>query len=174
MKKGLGLLSMVLVSLLVGCASHSYRSPSVSVVSDPVGPNMTDEQSKALLGELKVYSKFAEERDGQNMAAQGMPVWYQHTDYGIYRLDGSFVKEVPNSSGHYSESAHKVELRPGKYFIKARAHGYDWIEVPITMYAGRLTMVHLDGNWNPPPDASAQEVVTLPDGMPIGYRARPM
>jgi hypothetical protein len=125
----------------------------------------------AASGELQVYSKTEESRDSGNQAAQGMPVWYEHTDYGIYDAGGNFLREVLNSRGHYSRSPEVVILPAGKYMVKAQARGYFWVKVPLTVEAGERTVIHLDGDWTPPVETPKAELVTLPDGKPVGLRA---
>jgi hypothetical protein len=37
---------------------------------------------------------------------------------------------------------------------------------------GRTTRIHLDNDWKIPSDAPKSELVTMPDGNPVGWRAK--
>ena len=66
------------------------------------------------------------------------------------------------------------ELLPaGKYVVQARAKGYGnvWIEVPVIIRGGQTTQVHLDNEWMVPADISKTELVRIPNGYPVGWRA---
>ncbi len=164
MKKVLFILSTGLLSLMMGCVSKS-------IALGPVGPNPDGSQREASTGSLQVFSRMDVQQDDQNQAGDGTPVWHQYTEYNVYNLDGKLVKRVVNSAGHYSERAEVVALPPGKYLVKAQAKDYFWVEVPVTIERGRTTRVHLDENWKPPAETAKKDVVTGPDGNPIGWRA---
>jgi len=158
------LLGTGLVSLVVGCSS-------VPVALAPVGPNPAGSERIAAKGELEVYSSLAEQSDNQNQANNYDPVWYQHTNYRIYNLSGKLVKYVDNTMGHYEQTPRRVALPAGRYFVKAQAKDYLRVEVPVTIEQGRTTRVHLDDNWKLPADTPKREVVSLPNGHPVGWRA---
>jgi hypothetical protein len=164
MKNFLILLGIGLISLLVGCST-------TAVVLAPVGPDPVGTESMASTGSLEVFSRFAKQRDDQSQGGDGMPGWYQHTDYSIYDLQGKPVKHVDNSTGHYAEVPERVALPAGRYFVKAQAKDYFWVKVPVTIERGRTTGVHLDDKWKPPTDAPKTELVTTPKGNPVGWRS---
>jgi hypothetical protein len=157
-------LCLGLISLLAGCSTPS-------VVLAPVGPNPIGTGSMASTGSLEVFSRLAKQRDDQSQGGDGMPRWYQHTDYSIYDSQGNPVKRVGNSTGHYAEAPDQVTLPAGRYLVKAQAEDYSWIKVPVTIERGRTTGVHLDGKWKPPADAPKTAVVSMPNGYPVGWRA---
>jgi hypothetical protein len=39
----------------------------------------------------------------------------------------------------------------------------------VVIKAGRTTRVHLDDKWQPPADTPKDELVTMPDGKPVGW-----
>ncbi len=157
------LLGTGLVSLLIGCSS-------TPIALAPVGPNPVGGETIGSQGELQVFSSLVEQSDDQNQGSED-PVWYQHTDYRIYDLHGKLVKRVANTIGHYEQAARRVVLPTGRYLVKAQAKDYLWVEVPVTIEPGRTTRVHLDDNWKLPADAPKRELVSMPNGNPVGWRA---
>jgi hypothetical protein len=152
-----------LVSLLTGCSS-------TPVVLAPVGPNPVGGERAASTGELQVFSSLTEQSDDQNQGSED-PVWRQHTDYRIYSLQGKLVKRVDNTIGHFEEAPRRVALPAGQYLVKAQAMDYLWVEVPVTIERGRTTRVHLDDNWKLSADTPKNELVSMPNGKPAGWRA---
>jgi len=158
MKKGYFLLGASLVALLVGCAT-------TPVALAPVGPNPADAGGKAAKGGLQVFSRLVGRSEGNN------PAWYQHTDYYIYDLHGKRVRHVDNTIGYYAKTPRRVTLPVGKYLVKAQANDYFWVSVPVTIERGQTTRVHLDDNWTPPADTPKTDLVSLPNGNPVGWQA---
>jgi hypothetical protein len=156
-------LGVGLVSLLVGCAS-------TPVVFAPVGPDPVGIPVIASQGELQVYSSLAEQSDDQNQGGNN-PVWFQHTDYRIYDSRANLVRRVDNTIGHYDTAPRLVPLPPGTYLVKARAENYLPVVVPVTVVPGRTTRVYLDDQWQLPADTPKKELVSLPDGSPVGWCA---
>jgi hypothetical protein len=157
------LLGAGLISMLVGCAS-------TPVAVAPVGPNPAGAKSLASQSGLQVFSSLAEQSDDQNQGDND-DAWYQHTDYYIYDLHHRLIKHVDNTIGHYEKAPRLVTLPPGKYLVKAQAKDYFWVNVPVTIKRGRTTRVHLDQDWQIPTYAAKTDVVSLPDGNPVGWRA---
>jgi hypothetical protein len=149
---------------LAGCVT----SP---VVLAPVGPNPVGRESVASMGALQVFSSKDAQSDDQNQAGDGEPFWYQHSEYSIYDLHGKRLKHVDNVTGHYSETPKRIALPVGKYLVKAQAKDYSWVKVPVMIERGRTTRVHLDDNWKPAADAPKQELITMPNGNSVGWRA---
>jgi hypothetical protein len=148
------------VSLLIGCAS-------TPVALAPVGPNPVGSESMAPEGGLQVFSSLVGRSEGDN------PTWYQHTDYYVYDLHGKLVKHVDNATGYYAEAPRRVTLPAGRYLVKAQANDYFWVEVPVTIERGQTTRVHLDDNWKLPAQTPKTELVSLPNGNPVGWHAEP-
>jgi hypothetical protein len=158
------LMGATLASVLAGCST-------VPLVTAPVGPNPLGSASEVSTGILQVFSRVGEQSDDQNQGEDDSPFWHQHTDYTICHLDGKLVKRVGNTIGHYAEAPAPVVLPAGRYLVKAQADDYSWLELPVEIKPGRTTRVHLDDKWNLPPETPKSELVTLPDGNPVGWRA---
>jgi hypothetical protein len=43
--------------------------------------------------------------------------------------------------------------------------------VPVEIKRGRLTRVHLDDEWHPPAMSSKTELVSMPEGQLVGWKA---
>jgi hypothetical protein len=165
MKRNLFLLGAGLVALLAGCSS-------TPVALAPVGPNPYGVESKSIDGQLQVFTRLALQNDDQEQGGQdnGSPAWYQHTGYTIYNMDGTRVKHVGNTSGHYDQTPRPIALLPGKYLVKARSKDYLEVIVPVVIQSGRTTRVHLDDKWKPAFETPETQLVTLPDGNLVGWR----
>lgn len=158
MKSIFVLLGTGLISLLVGCSS-------TLVVLAPVGPNPVGVESMVSQGKLQVFSDLVGRTEGDN------PTWYQHTAYYIYDLHGKMVRHVDNTIGRYEQAPCQVALPAGRYLVKAKANDFLWAAVPVTIERGRMTKVHLAENWKPPLNTPKRELVSMPNGNPIGWRA---
>jgi hypothetical protein len=158
MKSVYCLLGTGLVLALVGCSS-------TPVALAPVGPDPVGSERMASEGELQVFSSLLGRSEGDN------PTWYQHSDYYIYDLRGMLVKQVDNAIAHYATAPRPVALPTGRYLVKAQAEDYFRVEVPVTIERGRTTKVHLDDNWKLPPDTPKSQLVCMPNGNPVGWRA---
>lgn len=153
-----------LVLSFVGCAS-------TPVAVAPVGPNSFGIATASSQGELEVYSSLSQQCDSQSENEGGNPIWYQHSNYSIYNKDGRLLERIINSVGHYDTDPRPVVLPPGQYIVKARATDYFWVRVPVTIERGRTTRVHLDDDWKSPTDSQKSDLVILPNGNPVGWRA---
>jgi hypothetical protein len=153
-------LGIAMISLLGGCAS-------TPVVLAPVGPNPLSHSGVNSRGQLLVYSAWQGHGEGNN------PCYYQHSNYYIYQPSGKLVRHVENIVGHYDQSPRTELLPAGKYVVQARAKGYGnvWIEVPVIIRGGQTTKIHLDNEWMVPADISKTELVSTPNGYPVGWRA---
>jgi hypothetical protein len=141
------------------------------VVLAPVGPNPDGHFNNDRRGDLQVFTRMVEQNDDQNQGGDGTSDWQQHTDYNIYDLHGKPVKHVANATGHYAETPERIVLPAGRYLVKAEAKDHFWVKVPVTIDIGRTTRVHLDDNWKPPGNAPKGDLVTMPSGSPVGWRA---
>jgi hypothetical protein len=160
MKNILFLLGTGVVTLMTGCAS-------TRVALAPVGPDPVGANSLGVQGGLQVFSGLVGRSEGNN------PNWYQHTDYYVYDLHGKLVKHVNNTIGYYASAPRQVTLPVGRYLVKARANDYFWVSVPVIIESGQTTRVHLDDNWKLPANARRTELVSLPNGNPVGWQAEP-
>ena len=82
------------------------------------------------------------------------------------------MKHVGNAIGRYEQAPLEVALQPGNYIVRSRANDYLRVEVPVIIERGRTTRVHLDGDWKYPAGTQMRELVSLPDGNPVGWRAK--
>jgi hypothetical protein len=149
---------------LAGCAT-------APVVLAPVGPNPAGGERAASTGSLQVFSRMVQQSDDQNLGGDGVSVWYQHADYDIYNARGQRVKHVDNSAGHYETAPRIVNLPPGSYMVAAEAEDAVRVRVPVKIERGRTSRIHLDDNWKPPATAPRDELVNMPSGSPVGWRA---
>ena len=160
--KGIPLfLTATVISILCGCSS-------TPVALAPVGPNPNGLLSTDTTGQLEVYSALQKCRDGNEFDTN--PLWYQHTDYVVCDQNGKAIRHVSNSVGHYAQRPRSIRLPPGQYLVKAQAKDYLIAVVPVVIEPGRTTRVHLDAKWRPPAAVSKNEIVSSPDGNPIGWR----
>ena len=137
----------------------------------PVGPNPASGRERmSAAGELQVFSRWEEESDNQNQGSTD-PVWHQHADYKVYDAHGKLLLRVDNTTGHYEPAPRRVALPPGQYLVRVPAQGYLQVDVPVTIERGRLTRVHLDEKWKLPPATPRTEVVSTPNGQPVGWNA---
>jgi hypothetical protein len=162
MKKIPVILGTALTSLLLGCAS-------TPVALAPVGPNPSGRASMAATGQLEVFSALQTRHDGNEYDPN--PAWHQHTDYTVYDSAGKRVRHVFNTVGHYEETPNVITLPAGSYVVMARAQGLLRVQVPVVIVGGRMTHVHLDAKWNIPTDTPKTELVQIPGGYPVGWRA---
>jgi hypothetical protein len=151
-----------IASLLLGCST-------TPVALAPVGPNPTRAANMSANGQLEVYSALQTQRDGNEYDPD--PAWYQHTDYMVYDLNGKRVRHVFNTVGHYEEAPNVITLPAGSYLVAARAQGLLQVKVPVVIESGRTTRVHLDAKWRVPAGTSKGELVEIPGGYPVGWRA---
>jgi hypothetical protein len=159
--------SLIVVSSTAVCLLGCSSTP---VAVAPIGPNPVGSERLASTGELEVFSNLAEQSDNENQGSRD-PAWYQHSDYNIYNLQGKLVKHVDNSVGHYEQAPRRVALPAGRYLVKAQAKDYLQVEVPVTIQRGRTTRIHLDDHWKLPADTPTRELVSLPNGFPVGWRS---
>ncbi len=158
MKRISFLMGLGLSALWFGCAS-------APVVVATVGPNPAGLDHHARDGQLQVFSDLVGRTEGDN------PTWYQHKDYTIYDQQGRRVEHVRNTVGYYARRPNLISLPPGKYVVRAEAKDYLFVKVPVVIESGRITKVHLDGDWQPSA-ADKQELVSLPTGIPVGWAAK--
>ncbi len=164
---------------LVGCAT----APKVVVV-DPVGPEPTEVSQGTGKGSLVIYSARAladvdinevEWRWNNDFGRNEFLYEPAHTGYTIYAQNGDVVKRVRNAREQNDDIPTLVDLAPGSYHVQAEGINCDGSRVqlliPVVVKSGQMTLAHLEGGWQPPPDYKATEVARLPCGKIIGWRA---
>ena len=150
------ILGAVFVSMVVGRA--------LVATLPPVGPNPFGLQNQSVSGQLEVFSSLEGHSEGNN------PPWYQHADYYICDRQGHRLQHVDNTVGYYARAPRLVTLSPGEYLVESPAKDAFWVKVPVVVQAGRVTRVHLDGEWAMPANTPETKVVLAPAGYPVGWR----
>ena len=163
--RNLGKLSKSIVStgLALGLGCWAVAQPVT--VTQRVGPQPAGLNPR--IGFLNVYSATTEFRESDNTYR------YPHTDYRIYTNDGRFLGWVSNSISRTDELSEKVPLLSGAYQIVAESETEGTVRVPVVIRTGHTTVVHLerDKDWTPPIFARESDLVHLPNGQPVGFRA---
>ncbi len=151
-------------TLLSSCASGQRE-----LTLNPVGPPSVQASVPSDNGTLVVYSAFE--------VTAVTPGDYEHrrhyTDYKIFSEDGKLLQVVHNDSNNVLKEAAQVTLSPGTYRIVARANGYGLVTVPVVIERGQVTTVHLEGggSWENEVARNQTDLVRLPDGRVVGWRA---
>jgi hypothetical protein len=165
MKKIYLLALMATAILHSGCASE--RNP---VVLDAVGPAQPAKPDPATAdqGTLVVYSAV----DPTPHFGARDPFRPVYSNYEIYSPDGRLLEKIHNNDDTMLQRPVGVGLPAGKYTVQARANGNGLVSVPVIIQAGQNTVLHLEGgaNFGNRP-ASDTNVVRLPDGQIVGWRA---
>ena len=164
---------------LTGCAS----APRVVVV-EPIGPGPAGAAQGGAAGSLAIYSARVPEvvdvnaevwRYNNDFGRNEFLYEPAHTDYTIYTQDGQFLQHVRNAREPGDQTPTLVTLPAGSYKVEAKAVNCDSERVNVLMHvvikAGQATVVHLEGDWNPPSQFKPTELATLPCGRVIGWRA---
>jgi hypothetical protein len=150
---------LVGLAVMAGCAT---RAPLV--VRNPVGPERPLPRRPRTDGDLLVYSAL---RVG-TYAQSEYPV---HTDYVISTQDDRIIERVANQAGSFDANPARVPLAPGKYHVKALVERGGYVIVPVVVEAGKTTVVALDGEALSQNLAANDDLVRLPDGRVVGWRA---
>ncbi len=161
---------------LAGCATSSTLT-----VTNPVGPAPTEHANTAGACSLEVYSarvrapidpnkeEFLWNNDfGRN------DFLYEpaHTDYTIYTQDGKVFQHVKNARNYEDSQPAVVNLPPGTYRIHTRARDFGWVNVPVVIEPGKLTVVDVQREPNPVEESVDRgDAVVLGGERIIGWRA---
>ena len=90
-----------------------------------------------LQGSLEVYSATDEFNDGGSL-------YYAHSSYAIYAVDGKLFKDVENHISRSDENPETVTLPVGSYTVVARSEKNGYVRVPVMINSGRRTVLALD------------------------------
>ncbi len=144
--------------LLTSCAS-----PPLALA--PVGPApISDPSPQPDKGVLQVYSETQEYYEDQMS-------YFPHTDYQLYTADGRRLKRVWNHQNHEDEYPALVTLPPGNYVVRAWAEFYGLVNVPVVIRPNETTTVILQPGWKPGSTVPKNDLVKIPDGYYVGWRA---
>jgi len=165
MKTRYTLIILSATTLLSGCASAQH-----GLTLGPVGPpsiqsTAVDNQD----GTLVVFSAY-------DVTAAGTGDYehrHHYSDYKILTQDGKLLQNVHNDSNTVLREATRVKLPAGTYRVVAHANGYGVVTVPVAIEKNEVTTVHLEGGGSWENDAAQNQanVVRLPDGRIVGWRA---
>jgi len=144
---------------------ESCASAPPTIVHETVGPSVAvgNEEHNGFLTVFSATEWTTTDGDG--------PSQLSYTNYQIDAADGSLFQEVAN--GDYEPT--RVILPIGIYTVVAWSDTSGEVSVPVAIETGKLTVVHLESekDWQ---EASAgirsADLVRLPNGQPIGFRAR--
>lgn len=162
------LFAVLLASVALG---PGCRTTKQGVVLDPVGPPVLSKTKISTQGTLVVYS--AQEVDADFNARD--PYRPEYSDYKIFTPDGNLLRRIHNNSGTLLQDPLPVSLPSGRYRVVALANGYGFVTVPVDIQPDQTTELHLeeDGDWPEGPTANQTNVVRLPDGQVVGWKASP-
>jgi hypothetical protein len=104
---------------------------------DPVRPGNWDCRTESSLGYLKVYSATDEFNDGAAL-------YFPHSSYAIYTIDGKFVRNVKNRRFAGDEIPEAVTLPVGIYTVHARSMRRGYIRSLVLIKEAQQTVLHLD------------------------------
>jgi hypothetical protein len=151
--------------LLAGCITANHGMVLEGVGPDPnSAPNMV-----ATSGTLLVYSAYEVNADF-NIRDPHRP---QYTDYQILTTDGKLHQRVHNSTETILQRPRLIDLPVGTYCVIAEANGFGSVTVPVTIQAGKDTILHLEGGdrWPNPQAFNQSNAVRLPDGQVVGWKS---
>ena len=161
----------ILVCLTIGVAPllAACANPSQPLTTEPVGPvpsiNSQSTRESASVGYLRVYTAREEVGDGYHD-------FRPYADYTILSSDGRVFRKVVNSVAYQSVGPANVELPTGTYTVVGEGEFYSSVQIPLVIKSGQVTLVHLDGGWTRPvANARARDLVKLPNGEVVGWRA---
>lgn len=154
-------LCLAVIPLLASCVSQP-------ITLAPVGPRPVAAMQflpSSGQGHLQVFTETDETEVGQDVP------FFPHRDYQIYTAEGKRLKRVWNSQSPEDKTPAVVTLPAGDYLVKADAELYGRVTLPVVIRAGQTTRVILQPGWNPSGEVANADLVRMPDGYPIGWRA---
>ncbi len=146
------------IPLLTSCATQP-------IALAPVGPApWAGVPSSEPDGRLQVFTETQEYYDDD-------VYYFPHSPYNIYTVEGKRVKYVWNHRNYEQDTPEVVTLPAGQYVVKAEAALYGPVSVPVVIKPGETTRVILQPGWKPSGPYAASDLVQMPNGYPIGWRA---
>ena len=152
----------LLVATAVLLASCASAPPTIVHETVGPGPTVVNQQHN---GFLKVYSAT------ESMADDDGPNLLKYMNYQIDAADGTVFKEVANDD----QEPTRVILPKGTYTVVAWSDTSGKVSVPVAIETGKTTIVYLERekDWKEAPAGiPSADLVRLPSGQPIGFRAR--
>jgi hypothetical protein len=106
--------------------------------TEKTAPAKAQAQARELSqGSLEVYSATDEFNDGGSL-------YYAHSSYAIYALDGKLFKNVENHISRGDEIPETVSLPVGSYTVVAQSEKDGYVRIPVMIKGGRRTILALD------------------------------
>jgi len=109
---------------------------------DPLFPGSVrpevDYRTELSQGYLTVYSATDQFNDGDVL-------YYAHSSYSIYTIDGKFFKNVENHISRSDEIPEVVTLPVGSYTLEVRSEKEGYLRVHVVITTGVRTVLDLDG-----------------------------
>lgn len=173
---------LVIATALAGCSA----TPDL-FVRRPVGPAPGEAAGAEGEGRLRVYSArypgpldFSVDAINAPSGAWQNELFYlpAHRNYLVQTSGGAPCRYVENATDGRDATPADVTLPAGRYLVLAPAEVGDGsavtVTVPVTIAAGRTTIVHLETDWHPAGNAQAgTEFVWGSDGRAVGWAERP-
>ncbi|HEY3761454.1 MAG TPA: hypothetical protein VGN23_06875 [Verrucomicrobiae bacterium] len=158
----------IVVLLAAGALCAGCVSTKNGLVLNTVGPVPSPAgETRSTTGTLVVYSAYDVNADF-NSRDPNRP---EYSDYRIYSDDGKLLQRVHNDSGTIFQDPKRVTLPVGTYRVIARANGFGYVTIPVTVAPQQTTLVRLAGNWSASYHFDDTDAVRLPDGQIVGYRS---
>lgn len=133
-----GALLIVLLALCLGGSTVAQAGGKDDPLSPgPIRPGNLDYRTELPQGYLKVYSATDEFNDGDAL-------YFPHSSYAIYTIDGKLFKKVKNQRFPADEIPEVVALPVGTYAVVARSERDGYGRVLVVIKEGQQTIVDLD------------------------------
>jgi hypothetical protein len=129
------LLVVLLFLCLVGSSVVKGDSDPLSI--GVIQLETLNDRTESAQGYLQVYSATDEFNNG------GL-VYYSHSSYAIYTIDGELFKIVENHISSGDESLELVALPAGSYVVIARFNRQGDVRIRFAIEEGQLTVLDLD------------------------------
>lgn len=125
------------VSLYLNGATIAHAEDRSTLSLGFVSPRPLNNRVELPQGYLKVSSATEQFNDG------GL-LYYAHSSYAIYGVDGKLFERVENHMSPSDEVPEIVSLPVGSYIVEARSERDGYVRIPITIKEGQRTSLDLD------------------------------
>jgi hypothetical protein len=134
------------------------------VVPETVGPPIVRRSVEPIGGRLLVYTATESEHGNSDSEV--------HSPYEIHAESGELLQRVSNRGP--GQTPTPVQLPVGRYRISARALNSGRLEIAIVVEQAKTTTLFLDGSGaDLVHRAALSDLVRLPNGLIVGFRAQP-
>jgi len=145
MKSSFGLpsSSYLKTALFIIQVALCFGSPTVAQAAgnDPLSPGPVrprpDYPSESGKGYLQVYSASDKFKDGDAL-------YFPHSSYAIYTIDGTLFENVKNKRSAYDEVPEVVALPVGTYAVVARSERGGYAGMLVVIKEGQQAILDLD------------------------------